>query len=134
MQHYTLTLFGKDDSHHELRLQDAQQQTFFASPPLKQNQMDLLLRLAENQYHSYAPNLEEQGRLLFDWIDRHSGGWLRQIRQTPQPMALTIDVTKGGLRHLPWELLHDGANFLYADPLHWFTPVRRVSANSASCS
>ena len=130
MQQYMLRLFRKDDRHVELRIMDSQQQLLHASPSIEQGDIDLLLALAESQYRIHAPQLEEQGRTLFDWIDRHSGGWLRRVRQTPQPLALHIDVTEGGLRHLPWELLHDGTGFLCADPIHWFTPLRRVSASN----
>lgn len=127
MQHYTLSLFRKDDSRFELRIQDAEQKALIMSALIAQKEIDPLLTLAENHYASYAPDLEKQGRTLFNWIDQHSGGWLRQVRQTPQAMALNIGVTEGGLRHLPWELLHDGVNFLCADPIHWFTPLRLVS-------
>lgn len=126
MQHYSLNLFGKDDNHFELRILDARQQALFSSPPISQRDIDLLLELADTQYTAVAPDLPQQGQTLFEWIDLHSNGWLRRIRQTPQPMALTIDIEAGNLRHLPWELLHDGTDFLCANPLQLFTPLRRV--------
>jgi hypothetical protein len=105
-----------------LRISDAQQQVQVTSPLLEQAEITPLLALAGKQYQYHAPNLEQLGQLLFDWIDQHSGGWLRKVRQIPQPLGLTIDVKEGGLRHLPWELLHDGQAFLCADPIQWFTP------------
>ena len=59
------------------------------------------------EFMQSLPEQSQQGQALFDWIDQHSNGWLRRVRQTPQAMALTIDMATGGLRHLPWELLHD---------------------------
>jgi hypothetical protein len=84
MQHYTLSLFRKDDTRYELRVLDAQQQVLFTSPPLDQNEIDPLLSLARSQYRSHAPDLKEQGRTLFDWVDRYCGGWLRRLRQVSQ--------------------------------------------------
>ena len=45
---------------------------------------------------------------------------------TSQALCLHID-TAAGLRHLPWELLHDGDVFLCAIPRRPFTPARRVT-------
>ena len=90
MQQYMLSLFRKDDRHVELRIMDSEQRPIHASPPIEQSDIDLLLALAESQYRIHAPQLEEQGRTLFDWIDRHSGGWLRRVRQTPQCFPLGI--------------------------------------------
>ncbi|HRJ54254.1 MAG TPA: CHAT domain-containing protein, partial [Candidatus Thiothrix moscowensis] len=125
MQQYTLELFRKDDSRFELRVFDGQtRQTF---PLVEQAEMDALLTLTSEDYRVNAADLALRGQALFAWVDTHSHGWLRRIRQIPQPLALGIDVREAGLRHLPWELLHDGNQFLCADPLHLFTPLRLVS-------
>lgn len=129
MQHYTLSLFVKDDTRFELRILDAQQHPLFTSPVIEQSEINPLLALVESDYRITASDLSQQGQSLFNWVDQHSGGWLRRVRATPQPMALTIDMRVGGLRHLPWELLHDGQQFLCADPLHLFTPLR-LAANT----
>ncbi|MBJ6611734.1 MAG: tetratricopeptide repeat protein [Candidatus Thiothrix moscowensis] len=125
MQHYTLELFRKDDSRFELRVFDGQTRQAF--PLVEQAEMDALLALTSEDYRVNAADLALRGQALFAWVDTHSHGWLRRIRQIPQPLALGIDVREAGLRHLPWELLHDGNQFLCADPLHLFTPLRLVS-------
>ncbi len=125
MQHYTLELFRKDDSCFELRVVDGvMMQTF---PLIEQAEIDALLKLAADNYRVNAPDLEQRGQDLFGWVDRHSNGWLRRVRQVQQPMTLVLDVREAGLRHLPWELLHDGGQFLCADEFQWFTPLRRVT-------
>ncbi|UJS24580.1 CHAT domain-containing protein [Thiothrix winogradskyi] len=124
MQQYTLELFRKDDSRFELRVLDG---TWLTFPLIEQAEIDALLVLAAQDYRVNAPDLEQRGQDLFNWIDRHSNGWLRRVRQMQQPMTLVLDVREAGLRHLPWELLHDGVKFLCADPFQWFTPLRRVT-------
>ncbi|MGB5598149.1 MAG: CHAT domain-containing protein, partial [Thiothrix litoralis] len=124
MQHYTLELFRKDDSRFELRVLDGTWQTF---PLIEQAEIDALLALAAADYRVTAPNLEQRGQDLFNWVDSHSNGWLRRVRHRQQPLSLVLDVREAGLRHLPWELLHDGVKFLCADPFQWFTPLRRVT-------
>ena len=125
MQHYTLELFRKDDSRFELRVLDGTWQAF---PLIEQAEIDALLALAAADYRVTAPNLEQRGQDLFNWVDSHSNGWLRRVRHRQQPLSLVLDVREAGLRHLPWELLHDGAQFLCADPFQWFTPLRRVTS------
>lgn len=124
MQQYTLELFRKDDTRFELRVLDG---TWLTFPLIEQAEIDALLVLAAQDYRVNAPDLEQRGQDLFNWIDRHSNGWLRRVRQMQQPMTLVLDVREAGLRHLPWELLHDGVKFLCADPFQWFTPLRRVT-------
>ena len=127
MEQFTLTLFDRDDSRFELRIQDAEQKTVVVSPPIDKNEIEILTKLAAENYHVAAPDLVQRGKALFDWVDQHSNRWFRAERARRRPMALTIDVRDTGLRHLPWELLHDGQAFLCADPHHWFTPLRRVT-------
>lgn len=134
MQHFVLSLFARDAGRYELRivqLLEEQARSCLPQPVfVAQANIDLLLAQAQTDYRHYAADLAGLGRALFAWIDRHSGGWLRGLRQTPQSTALSIDVSVGGLGQLPWELLHDGNDFLCADPVHWFTPIRRVSTAS----
>ena len=124
MQHYTLELFRKDDTRFELRVLDG---TWLTFPLIGQAEIDALFALAAEDYRVTAPDLEQRGQALFNWVDRHSNGWLRRVRQIPQPMALSIGMQAGGLRHLPWELLHDGRQFLCVGGTHPFTPLRLSS-------
>lgn len=127
MLHYTLTLFARDDSRFELRILDSAAKAIFTSPLIEQAEADELLALSAENYRVTAPDLAQRGQRLFGWLDRHSNGWLRKERSKGLAMSLNIDVREAGLRHLPWELLHDGEQFLCADPYHLFTPVRRVT-------
>ena len=127
MQHYTLELFRKDDTRFEWRVLDGADGSRHSFPLIEQAAVDALLTLAADDYRVNAPDLAQRGQDLFAWVDRHSNGWLRGVRQPAQALALTIDVREAGLRHLPWELLHDGVQFLCADPLHLFTPLRLAS-------
>ena len=127
MQHYTLELFRKDDTRFELRVLDGADGSRRSFPLIEQAAVDTLLTLAADDYRVNAPDLAQRGQDLFAWVDRHSNGWLRGVRQQAQALALTIDVREAGLRHLPWELLHDGVQFLCADPIHLFTPLRLAS-------
>lgn len=134
MQHYTLHLFRRDDSGFDLRILDNRQQLLQPATWVEQSDIDTLAALTADEYSTQASDLQERGERLFNWVDRHSNGWLRKMRLTPQHSALHIDIEAGnndaGLRHLPWELLHDGTQFLCADPLHLFTPIRRASTQT----
>jgi tetratricopeptide (TPR) repeat protein len=66
------------------------------------------------------------GKALYSWLDDPAQRRLAQMREvSSQGWALHID-TEERLRHLPWELLHDGTAFLCMNPTRPFTPVRRV--------
>ncbi|WP_204150315.1 tetratricopeptide repeat protein [Leptolyngbya sp. CCY15150] len=88
-----------------------------------------LIAVMERDY--YPTVLQEDyattGQRLYRWLDG-SDRWLeRTLRQRRDPLvALAIAVT-GRLAHLPWEVLHDGHDFLVAKkrptvvPLRWWT-------------
>lgn len=66
------------------------------------------------------------GRLLFDWLDHGDRLFSRQLAaQRPQVLAIELpdppDPTWPDLGRLPWELLHDGRQFLVAAGI---VPVR----------
>ena len=132
MQNYTLALFRKDDSRFQLRISDANNQMLVPEGFIEQTEIDVLLAATAKKYSVTAADLIQRGKDLFNWVDQHSDGWLRGVRQTPDHMALTIDITEAKLRHLPWELLHDGKNYLCANPLHLFTPLRLVEKSKTS--
>lgn len=72
---------------------------------------DLLLSGEQNYYH-LLPDLKGMGQRLFFWLDG-DGRWLsRAIENCPgEGLVLAID-TGEKLAHLPWEVLHDGSDFL----------------------
>ena len=130
----TLGLFRLDDHQFQLRLADAAQRVYFQSTPLSREALQPLFDLTQSHYHVKAPDLKQQGRDLFNWFNRHTQGHLAQLRQASPALALYIEIQQGandlGLRHLPWELLHDGKQFCCADALHLFTPIRLASEHN----
>ncbi|MBO3463588.1 CHAT domain-containing protein [Aetokthonos hydrillicola Thurmond2011] len=84
---------------------------------------DLLL-LGEQNYYKPLPDLEGMGQRLFFWLDG-DGRWLsRAIESCPRDgLALAID-TGEKLAHLPWEVLHDGKDFLVKRVNPVVLPVR----------
>ena len=87
-----------------------------------------LIKRAELDYYTTTPaDRVSMGRALYTWLDSADRflalALATQRHQTPL-VALAIDLT-GNLSHLPWELLHDGSDFLVqrADlpliPLRW---------------
>ena len=124
MKYAFLTLFRKDDRGFELRVSnDGKAWDTF---PLQQVAVEPLLALLADQDPQKLPTLQQQGEILFQWINQHTQHWLRTLRQRPRPLVLHIHLQTGDLRHLPWELLHDGSHFLCASsPL--FALVRRCN-------
>ncbi|MGB3916612.1 MAG: CHAT domain-containing protein, partial [Thiothrix litoralis] len=126
MKHAFLTLFRKDDRSFELRVSnDGKAWDTF---PLQQVAVEPLLALLADQDPQKLPTLQQQGEILFQWINQHTQHWLRTLRQRPRPrpLVLHIHLQTGDLRHLPWELLHDGSHFLCASP-PLFALVRRCN-------
>lgn len=133
MKTATLTLFCPDDSQFQIRLLDESQAQPFTSALLQREALQPLLDITQSNYTTCAPDLKRQGQDLFNWFNQHTQGRLAQLRHTAQALALRIGIQAGandlGLRHLPWELLHDGKQFWCADELHLFTPIRLASAH-----
>lgn len=85
----------------------------------------------EQRYQSgagEAQHLAAFGQELYRWLDGPAQRRLALMcASSSQGWALHIDTeTEERLRHLPWELLHDGTAFLCQNPNRPFTPVRRV--------
>jgi len=85
-----------------------------------------------------TPKLKALGQRLYRWLDGPSERWLAGLRpDAPHGWALHIDVEAKeakGLRHLPWELLHDGGQWLGGHAHQPFTAVRRVRDSGAQPS
>jgi tetratricopeptide (TPR) repeat protein len=74
-----------------------------------------LMELAETDYYSPLPlMLQETGERLFRWLD---GGehWLsaaiREVENRARVLVLAV-ATPHRLAHLPWEVLHNGSDYL----------------------
>ncbi len=94
-----------------------------------------LLDLAETHYYLSPPDdpteriplLQECGRRLYTFLDtpeRLLSGHRERTQGSWNTMVLSITAA-GRLAHLPWELLHDGSQFLVAASRP-VIPVRRV--------
>ncbi|HEY9709194.1 MAG TPA: hypothetical protein V6D48_13410, partial [Oculatellaceae cyanobacterium] len=61
-----------------------------------------------------AENYASTGKMLYDWLDGSDRLLSGTMQQYPgESWILAIDAAEN-LAHLPWEVLHDGSNFLVA--------------------
>jgi tetratricopeptide (TPR) repeat protein len=96
-----------------------------------------LLQNAESDYYtSYPGRLDRLGQTLHHWLDGDDRLLSQAIqgvrrRSRSQYLILAIDAREG-LAHLPWELLHDGANFLVAGRRPTVLPVRWKEGSEAT--
>lgn len=122
--HVDLQLRGRDDV--ELR--------FFEDNPLQDPRIQhrslvviqqQIERSEERYYTRFPEDYSKTGQALFAWLDGPERR-LRQMmdRQGREPIVLAI-AAEQGLAHLPWEVLHDGEQFL-VQRRPWIVPVRWV--------
>lgn len=98
---------------------------YYESRRLKLAEIADFLKQGERDYYKLLPNLPGIGQQLFFWLDG-DGRWLsRGIADCrSEEMVIAIDTDKK-LTHLPWEVLHDGEDFLVKRvnpvvlPLRW---------------
>jgi len=131
----------------------SQQQTFElrfhnVSRPLDKAELAALIDLCEQNYYTQQtlalPDLTYLGHQLYQWLDGNEG-WLRKsineadqtiylnLIQTSQAQGLNPETEQVvlGLAYLPWELLHDGAEFLVERRDISVLPVRSVQQRQA---
>ena len=95
---------------------------------------------AYRQAYDLPEELVKLGRELYEWLDGKEG-WLRQGFNAGMPQAIVFDLVQSReaqaleselarialrLAHLPWELLHDGREFLIKQQLLTMPPLRWV--------
>jgi tetratricopeptide (TPR) repeat protein len=138
MQVLHLQLYPKGETSAELR--------FFSNNPsdyevrsLSLNAIADLIEQAEGEYYFpqesrllrrglSAENYAETGKMLYDWLDGTDRLLTRTMQQySGKGLVLAIDASQK-LAHLPWEVLHDGNNFLVARTPA-VVPVRWVSSD-----
>lgn len=108
--------------------------------------LQTLLDQAEENYYSPLPaNLSQIGQSLYRWLDGTERWWASLRQQLPhncQQLILAISTTvsptsqpteeaKQGynrLAHLPWELLHDGQQYLVQSQHPLILPMRWLAA------
>jgi hypothetical protein len=85
-----------------------------------------LIKQAKGSYYMLLPDLKAMGQQLFFWLDGY-GRWLsRAIANcTEEGIILALDISER-LGHLPWEVLHDGTQFLAERTNPVVVPVRWV--------
>ncbi|MEG5066117.1 tetratricopeptide repeat protein [Microcoleus sp. B3-A4] len=88
--------------------------------------IDNLIQKAKGSYYMSLPDLKGMGHQLFCWLDG-TGRWLsRAINDcTDEGLVLALDVRER-LGHLPWETLHDGAQFIVERVNPVIVPIRWV--------
>ncbi|MEH1908389.1 CHAT domain-containing protein [Nostoc sp.] len=92
---------------------------------LKLAEVSDLLNQREDDYYKPLPYLPRIGQQLFFWLDG-DGRWLSRgiANCRAEGLVIAIDTDKK-LAHLPWEVLHDGEDFLVKRvnpvvlPLRW---------------
>ncbi|MEH2223999.1 MAG: CHAT domain-containing protein [Nostoc sp.] len=97
----------------------------YESRRLKLAEIADLLKQGERDYYKLLPNLAGIGQQLFFWLDG-DGRWLSRGIANCRGEGLVIAIdTDQKLAHLPWEVLHDGEDFLVKRvnpvvlPLRW---------------
>ncbi|OYD93622.1 hypothetical protein CDG76_16595 [Nostoc sp. 'Peltigera membranacea cyanobiont' 210A] len=101
------------------------QKNHYESRRLKLAEIADLLKQGERDYYKLLPNLPGIGQQLFFWLDG-DGRWLSRGIANCRGEGLVIAIdTDQKLAHLPWEVLHDGEDFLVKRvnpvvlPLRW---------------
>ncbi|WP_445636383.1 hypothetical protein NSTC745_01275 [Nostoc sp. DSM 114161] len=101
------------------------QQKHYESHRLKLAEIADFLKQGDRNYYNLLPNLPGIGQQLFFWLDG-DGRWLSRGIANCRGEGLVIAIDTGKrLAHLPWEVLHDGEDFLVKRvnpvvlPLRW---------------
>ncbi|QLE44464.1 tetratricopeptide repeat protein [Nostoc sp. C052] len=97
----------------------------YESRRLKLAEIADFLKQGDRDYYKLLPNLSGIGKQLFFWLDG-DGRWLSRgiANCRGEGLVIAIDTDKK-LAHLPWEVLHDGEDFLVKRvnpvvlPLRW---------------
>jgi hypothetical protein len=95
-----------------------------------------LIGQSELDYYVLRPNLVSMGQRLFNWLDGE-GRWLSRAIQNCAAEGLVLAIASSfravtnqesapdaKLAHLPWEIMHDGTEFLVQKPYPLVMPLR----------
>ncbi|MBD2365235.1 CHAT domain-containing protein, partial [Anabaena minutissima FACHB-250] len=104
------------------------QQTHYESRTLNLAEIADLLKLGKREYYSLLPNLPKMGQQLFYWLDG-DGRWLSRAISNSRGAGLVVTIDTTELAHLPWEVLHDGDDFLVNRVNPVVLPVRLVEGS-----
>ncbi|MGK7889902.1 MAG: CHAT domain-containing protein, partial [Leptolyngbyaceae cyanobacterium] len=87
---------------------------------------DLIALVERDYYVEFLPeDFATTGQRLYRWLDG-TDRWLeRTLRERPrEPLVVLAIAAQGPLAHLPWEVLHDGKDFLVAKRRPTVVPMR----------
>ncbi|MEA5568305.1 tetratricopeptide repeat protein [Anabaena sp. UHCC 0399] len=102
------------------------QQKHYESRTLNLAEIADLLKLGKREYYeTRLPNLPKMGQQLFYWLDG-DGRWLSRAIKNSRGDGLVVAIDTTELAHLPWEVLHDGNDFLVNRVNPVVLPVRWV--------
>ncbi|BAT56346.1 TPR repeat-containing protein [Nostoc sp. NIES-3756] len=106
----------------------------YESRRLKLVEIADLLKQGERDYYKLLPDLRGIGQQLFFWLDG-DGRWLSRGIANCRGEGLVIAIdTEQKLAHLPWEVLHDGEDFLVKRVNPVVLPLRWVEKETAGFS
>ncbi|MBD2181692.1 tetratricopeptide repeat protein [Aerosakkonema funiforme] len=98
----------------------------YETQQLKLSGIDNLLKQAKRDYYLGRPALVDIGKQLFVWLDGN-GRWLSRAIDKSKDGGLILAIDAGQkLAHLPWEVLHDGIDFLVKRVNPVTIPIRQV--------
>ncbi|MEH2049619.1 tetratricopeptide repeat protein [Nostoc sp.] len=103
----------------------------YESRRLKLAEIADFLKQGERDYYKLLPNLPGIGQQLFFWLDG-DGRWLSRGIANCRGEGLVIAIdTDQKLAHLPWEVLHDGEDFLVKRVNPVVLPLRWIEKETA---
>ncbi len=106
----------------------------YESRRLKLAEIADFLKQGERDYYKLLPNLPGIGQQLFFWLDG-DGRWLSRGIANCRGEGLVIAIdTDQKLAHLPWEVLHDGEDFLVKRVNPVVLPLRWIEKETAGFS
>ncbi|MCF2145504.1 tetratricopeptide repeat protein [Desmonostoc muscorum LEGE 12446] len=106
----------------------------YESRRLKLAEIADFLKQGERDYYKLLPNLPGIGQQLFFWLDG-DGRWLSRGIANCRGEGLVIAIdTEQKLAHLPWEVLHDGEDFLVKRVNPVVLPLRWIEKETAGFS
>ena len=89
-----------------------------------------LINLVEQDYYVALPkSYPVTGKCLFDWLDGTDRLFSQKLQELAGESVILAIAATEKLAHLPWEVLHDGINFLVDKPQP-IVPIRWVSSDS----
>jgi hypothetical protein len=105
------------------------EQKYYESRSLNLAEIADLLKLGKREYYNLLPNLSKMGEQLFFWLDG-DGRWLSRAIENCRGEGLVVAINTQELAHLPWEVLHDGQNFLAKRVNPVVLPVRWIEQDT----